>query len=109
MVERDRFVIVTWRLVPFLRRRKTFLFADVLSIEAHLPLTPKGDLDTREWNVLSDLHSQKRDKLNTMIIRKKDGGEVTLTPGVYREAFREALGHIGKLSRIAITASDDEA
>ncbi|HEV2480615.1 MAG TPA: hypothetical protein VGS79_13155 [Puia sp.] len=109
VVEKDRFTIVTWRLVPVLRRQKMFLFSDVLSIEAYLPLTQGGDLDQKEWNLLHGPLMQKREKQNTLIIRNKDGAVVTLKPLIYRKAFHEALGHIGKLSRVSIMAADKEA
>ena len=109
VVERDRFTIVTWRLIPAMRKRQTFLFSQVQSIEAYLPLTQGEDFYQNERDLTNGPLSSGRTKQNSLIIRYRDGVEVKLNPSIYRKAFREALGHIGKLSAIKIQATDKEA
>jgi hypothetical protein len=52
LVGTDRFTIVTIGVLPILRRRKTFLYSAVASIEASLPLTQAGDITQSEKNFM---------------------------------------------------------
>ena len=107
LVGTDRFTIVTIGVLPILRRRKTFLYSAVASIEASLPLTQGGDISQNEMNALrSPWLGTYPTKNNKLTIRYKDGVEVELTPSIYRGAFHKALEHIGRLSDISIKIED---
>jgi len=109
VVQDDRFLIITRRLIPALTTRKVFLYSTVGSIEAHLPLTQLEDIEESTMNFLKNPVLPKIYKQNTLIVRYKDGVEVELTPSIYRGAFHKALGHIGRLSRIPIVVKDRAA
>jgi hypothetical protein len=108
IVERDCFTIIDRRfLLPFFTRVYTFPFASIKEIEAWLLLTQMKEIG---YNV-DDLSQQplpgpSRYTSNTLIVRFKNGHEVTLTPAIYRGAFHKALGHIRDLSAIHVTMND---
>jgi hypothetical protein len=110
VVETDRFTIITRRLMPVMTTRKTFLFSAIGSIEAHLPLTQREDIEEADQNIVTDhyqaIASTKPYKENSLIVRYKDGVEVQLIPSIYRAVFAAALGHIGQISRIPIVIRD---
>jgi hypothetical protein len=109
VVQDDRFTIITRRLIPALTTRKVFLYSQIGSIEAHLPLTQLEDIDEPTVTFLRNPVLQKKYKENTLIVRYKDGVEVVLTPSIYRAAFHKALAHIAKISRIPIAIKDKSA
>jgi len=109
-VEKDSFTIIKGKfLLPRFTKVYTFPFTSVKEIEAWLPLTQMKEIgdnvEDLNWQPLS---SPSRYTSNTLIVRFKNGHEVTLTPAIYRGAFHKALGHIRDLSAIRVTLNDRE-
>jgi hypothetical protein len=83
IVEEDRFVILTRRLLPFMNKQQVYLFEAIESIYTCPP--EKGTI---------------------LFVRTRDGNERLLNPAIYPADFQKALAIIGHASHISIVVKD---
>jgi hypothetical protein len=100
----DRFKILYKRFIPVFSSSKDFLFTEISSIEAILPLTR-----SMGTGLISDLLSNRRrlsNKFeNTITLQYHDGRIKQLSVNISREDLQEAFRHIRMLSSIRIAES----
>jgi|GEM_PF-3936653 len=100
----DRFKILYKRFIPAFSSSKDFLYTEIDSIEAILPLTR-----TTETGILASLywsrHPYGKTLENTLTIHYYDGHTKHLWVKISREDLQEAFIHIKKLSPIRIDES----
>ncbi|MDO6432872.1 hypothetical protein Q4E93_19850 [Flavitalea sp. BT771] len=100
----DRFRILYKRFIPAFSGSREFLFAEISSIEASLPLT-----QAMETGFISDFlrhrHSFRTSMENTLTIKYHDGHKKQISVNISREDLQEAFRHIQKLSPISIEES----
>jgi len=106
-VEKDRFTIINRKfLLPGLTRNYTFPFSSVAEIEAWLPLSQLKEVGDNLYNLERPNAFRKFYSTNTLVVKFKDGHEMTLTPSIYRGAYHKALLHIQELSTIKVSMND---
>ena len=105
VVTDDRFRILYKRFIPVFSGSKEFLFSEIHSIEAYLPLTR-----AMETGFISDFLSRsnplsRTSTENTIKVKYHDGRWKQLYVNISREDLQEVFRHIQKLSSITIEVS----
>jgi len=104
VVMNDRFNILYKRFIPVFSSSKDFLFAEISSIEAVLPLTRSMETGLIS-NFLSNRRRLSNNFENTIILQYHDGRIKQLSVNISREDLQEAFRHIRMLSSIRIAES----
>lgn len=105
----DRFKITYTRCIPVFSSSKDFLYAEIDSIEAILPLTQS--METGFIETLNSIRNQyrypygKKTHKNTLTLHYHDGRTKHLSVNISREDLQEAFKHIRILSPIHIAES----
>jgi len=103
VVTETGFEMVFKRIIPLFSTSKRFVYSDIESIEADLPLTRSNSIF---YELASLMISVASAPSNNISISFKNGKEKKISSNVYRDSFHEAFMYIRKAGNIPITIND---